>query len=68
MPVIDIEKNINQLLYKIDSLYQEIYRLQGTLSTFQEFKKGGLKVIEIPEDPTQVSNTDKLESIQEKPE
>jgi hypothetical protein len=41
---------------------QEILRLQGMLATFEGFKKGGLKTIDLP------NQEEELESIQEKPE
>ena len=66
MPVVDIEDNIKKLRMNIEQLTQEVFRLQGMLSTFEGFKKGGLKTIELPNDPTQ--EVDELESIQEKPE
>lgn len=68
MPVVDVEQTILSLKSKIDKMYQDIYRLQGTLSTFESFKKGGLITIELPNEVTQNSNVDELESIQEKPE
>jgi hypothetical protein len=68
MPVVDVEQTILSLKSKIDKTYQDIYRLQGTLSTFESFKKGGLRIIELPNEVTQNSNVDELESIQEKPE
>ena len=63
MPGVDIERNITEIRGKIDQLTQEIYRFQGMLQTFEELKKVGLKVIDIPD---QVN--EELESIQEKPE
>jgi len=45
----------------------DLFRLQGVLQTFEGFKKGGLKTIELPNDPTQKID-EELESIQEKPE
>ena len=66
MPVVDIEENIKQTRIQIERLTQETYRLQGMLQTFEGFKKGGLKTIELPNDPTQ--EVEELESIQEKPE
>ena len=67
MPVVDIEENIKKLHMNIEKLTQDIFRLQGMLSTFEGFKKGGLKTIELPNDPNQES-AEELESIQEKPE
>jgi len=66
MPVVDIEENIKQTRTQIERLTQEVFRLQGMLQTFEGFKKGGLKTIELPNDPTQ--EVEELESIQEKPE
>ena len=63
MPAVDIERNITEIRGKIDQLTQEIYRFQGMLQTFEEFKKVGLKVIDIPD---QVN--EELDSIQENPE
>ncbi|AFC34973.1 hypothetical protein OtV6_065c [Ostreococcus tauri virus RT-2011] len=66
MPVVDVEENIKKLRMNIEQMTQEIFRLQGMLQTFEGFKKGGLKTIELPNDPTQ--EIEELESIQEKPE
>jgi len=66
MPVVDVEENIKQTRTQIERLTQEVFRLQGILQTFEEFKKGGLKTIDLPLDPTQ--EVEELESIQEKPE
>jgi len=67
MPIVNVEENIKQLRIQIEKLTQEVFRLQGMLQTFEGFKKGGLKTIDLPTDPTQES-VDELESIQEKPE
>jgi hypothetical protein len=66
MPVVDIEENIKNLRMNLEQLTQEVFRLQGMLQTFEGFKKGGLKTIDLPNDPTQ--EVEELESIQEKPE
>jgi lipid II:glycine glycyltransferase (peptidoglycan interpeptide bridge formation enzyme) len=66
MPTVDIDENIKKLRMNIEQLTQEVFRLQGMLQTFEGFKKGGLKTIDLPNDPTQ--EVDELESIQEKPE
>jgi lipid II:glycine glycyltransferase (peptidoglycan interpeptide bridge formation enzyme) len=66
MPTVDVEENIKKLQMNIEQMTQEIFRLQGMLQTFQGFKKGGLKTIELPNDPNQTA--EELESIQEKPE
>jgi hypothetical protein len=67
MPVVDIEDNIKQTRVQIEKLSQEVFRLQGMLQTFEGFKKGGLKTIDLPNDPNQEPD-EELESIQEKPE
>jgi hypothetical protein len=66
MPVVDVEENIKQTRVQIERLTQEVFRLQGMLQTFEGFKKGGLKTIELPNNPNQ--EVEELESIQEKPE
>ena len=66
MPVVDVDENIKQIRIQIERLTQEVFRLQGMLQTFEGFKKGGLKTIDLPLDPTQ--EVEELESIQEKPE
>jgi len=66
MPIVDVEENIKKLRMNIEQMTQEIFRLQGMLQTFQGFKKGGLKTIDLPSDPNQTA--EELESIQEKPE
>jgi hypothetical protein len=71
MPAVHIEDNIKQISTKIEQMSQEIFRLQGMLQTFEGFKKGGLTIIDLPNDPTQEPNrppVEELESTQEKPE
>lgn len=69
MPVVDIEENIKKLEVNIEQMTQEIFRLQGMLQTFRGFRKGGLKTIDLPNDPNQSQESaEQLESIQEKPE
>jgi lipid II:glycine glycyltransferase (peptidoglycan interpeptide bridge formation enzyme) len=63
MPTVDVEENIKKLRVNIEQLTQEVFRLQGMLQTFEGFKKGGLKTIDLPQDPNE-----QLESIQENPE
>jgi|MEHZ01.6.fsa_nt_MEHZ011644041.1_2 hypothetical protein len=67
MPLIDVEENINQLQVKIEQMTHDIFRMQGVLQTFEGFKKGGLKTIDLPSDPNQPP-VEELVSIQEKPE
>ena len=71
MPTVDVEENIKKLRMNIEQLTQEVFRLQGMLQTFEGFKKGGLKTIDLPNDPNQEpveEPVEELESIQEKPE
>ena len=67
MPTVDVEDNIKKLRSNIEQLTQEVFRLQGMLQTFEGFKKGGLKTIDLPNDPNQ-EPVEELESVQEKPE
>ena len=70
MPTVDVEENIKKLRMNIEQATQEVFRLQGMLSTFEGFKRGGLTTIDMPNDPNQPTEepTEELESIQEKPE
>ena len=53
MPIVDVEENINKLRENIEKMTQEVFRMQGMLQTFEGFKKGGLKQIDLPRDPNQ---------------
>ncbi len=70
MPTVDVEENIKKIENSLEHMTQEIFRLQGMLQTFRGFQKGGLKTIDLPNDPNQTTEapTEELESIQEKPE
>jgi hypothetical protein len=70
MPTVNVEENITQLRSTIEKMTQEVFRLQGMLSTFEGFKKGGLETIDLPNDPNQPVEepVEELESVQEKPE
>jgi hypothetical protein len=70
MPTVDVEENIKKIESSLEQMTQEIFRLQGMLQTFRGFQKGGLKTIDLPNDPNQTTEapTEELESIQEKPE
>jgi hypothetical protein len=67
MPTVNIEENIQQIAVKIEKMTQEVFKLQGMLQTFEGFQKGGLKTIDLPNDPSQPP-VEELESTQEKPE
>ena len=66
MPSVNIDENIKKIRMSIEELSQEVFRLQGMLSTFEGFKKAGLNDIQLPEN--QEEEAEQLESIQEKPE
>jgi|TARA_B110000967_G_scaffold187227_1_gene209001 hypothetical protein len=69
MPTVDIDENIKRIHTNIEQLTQEVFRLQGMLSTFEGFKKGGLTTIDLPHDPSEhVEQAEQTESTQEKPE
>jgi len=67
MPTVDVEENIKQIREKIERMTQDLFRMQGMLQTFEGFKQGGLKIIDLPNDPNQ-EPVEELESVQEKPE
>ena len=71
MPTVNVEENIDQLRGKIEKTTYDLYRMQGVLQTFEGFKQGGLKTINLPNDPNQEpveEPVEELESIQEKPQ
>ncbi len=71
MPSVNIEENIQQLREKIEKSTQDLFRMQGMLQTFEGFKQGGLKTIDLPNNPNQEpveEPIEELESVQEKPE
>lgn len=71
MPIVDIEDNIQQLRQQIEKSTQDLFRMQGMLQTFEGFKQGGLKTIDLPNNPNQEpveEPIEELESVQEKPE
>ena len=49
MPSVNVEDNIKKIQDAIESTYQELHRLQGSLRVFLGFQENGLKEIEIPE-------------------
>ncbi|ALI95690.1 hypothetical protein OlV7_058c [Ostreococcus lucimarinus virus 7] len=49
MPSLDVEENIKKIQEAIESTYQELHRLQGSLRVFLGFKENGLTTIDIPE-------------------
>jgi hypothetical protein len=49
MPSLDVEENIKKIQEAIESTYQELHRLQGSLRVFLGFKENGLTMIDIPE-------------------
>ena len=49
MPSLDVEENIKKLQDAVETTYQELHRLQGSLRVFLSFKENGLTTIDIPE-------------------
>ena len=49
MPTLNVEENIKKLQEAVETAYQELHRLQGSLRVFLGFQESGLKEIEIPE-------------------
>ena len=53
MPIVNVEENITRIRSSIEKMTQEVFRLQGMLSTFEGLKRGGLENIDLPNDPNQ---------------
>jgi hypothetical protein len=68
MPTVNIEENIKQIRESIAKHSHEVAKLHGMLQTFEGFYKSGLKVIELPIDPTIQEDNEDLANIQENPE
>jgi hypothetical protein len=68
MPTVDIQENIKQIRESISKHSHEVAKLHGVLQTFEGFHKSGLKVIDLPIDPTNQEDNEDLANIQEKPE
>jgi prefoldin subunit 5 len=68
MPVVDIEENIKEIRASLAKLSQEMAQLQGALRIFEDFKRGGLKTVDLPLDLNTDHITSDFVSIQEKPE
>lgn len=49
MPSLDVEENIKKLQDAVESTYQELHRLQGSLRVFLSLKENGLTTIDLPE-------------------
>jgi hypothetical protein len=65
MPSVDVEQNIMQLRDTIEKMTQELFRLQGSLRVFMDFKNGGLKVVELPYEPREEGELQADEPIEE---
>ena len=65
MPTVDVEQNIAKLRDTIEQMTQEVFRLQGTLRVFMEFKKSGLKVVELPHEPREEEEEPQTEEVAE---
>lgn len=49
MPSLDVEENIKKLQDAVETTYQELHRLQGSLRVFLSLKENGLTTIDLPE-------------------
>lgn len=49
MPSLDVEENIKKLQDAVETTYQELHRLQGSLRVFVSLKENGVTTIDIPE-------------------
>jgi len=63
MPTVHIEDNIKKLHMNIEQLTREVFRHQGMIQIFEDFKKNGLMTIDLPEKPVEkpVENPDEAE-------
>ena len=65
MPTVDVEQNIRQLQDAIEKMTQELFRLQGSLRVFMDFKRSGLKVVELPHEPREEEEEPQTEEVAE---
>ena len=65
MPSVDVEQNIMQLRDTIEKMTQELFRLQGSLRVFMDFKRSGLKVVELPHEPREEEEEPQTEEVAE---
>lgn len=65
MPTVDVEQNIRQLQDAIEKMTQELFRLQGSLRVFMDFKKSGVKVVELPHEPREEEEEPQTEEVAE---
>ena len=49
MPKLNVEENIKKLQEAVETTYQELHRLQGSLRVFLGFKENGLSEVDMPE-------------------
>jgi hypothetical protein len=66
MPSLNIEENIKKMQDAIESTYQELHRLQGSLRVFVGLKENGLTVIDIPEKEEEEEEDEEEEIKEEK--
>jgi hypothetical protein len=50
MPTLKVDENIKKIVEAINGLTAEIYRLEGSLRVFEEFKSKGLTEVDLPDD------------------
>ena len=65
MPTVDVEQNIRQLQDAIEKMTQELFRLQGSLRVFMDFRKSGVKVVELPHEPREEEEEPQTEEVAE---
>ena len=65
MQSVDVEQNIMQLRDTIEKMTQELFRLQGSLRVFMDFKRSGLKVVELPHEPREEEEEPQTEEVAE---
>ena len=65
MPTVDVEQNIMKLRDTIEKMTQELFRLQVSLRVFMDFKRSGLKVVELPHEPREEEEEPQTEEVAE---
>jgi hypothetical protein len=65
MPTVNVEQNIMKLREAIEQTTQEVFRLQGALRIFMDFKKSGLEVVDLPHEPREEEEEPQLMEVEE---
>ena len=67
MTTLNIDIKITEAREAMEAMSKEIFRMQGMIKAYQKLKDGGLKTIDLPNDPDDVI-FEEAASTQEKPQ